>query len=132
MGPAFEERKAELQEAGEWLGNKRLIRFSFGNTHEEVEPTDAQREKAPRITVWHRWAMFLTLSDGAIPIERYIKSVTYHLHPTYKVSEIKVTVPPFIMSRLAWGYFDVTMDIEFQPSTGIGMKKLVHGLCFDG
>ena len=37
MGEKFEERKAELEGVGEWLGNMRLVKFSFGNTHEEVE-----------------------------------------------------------------------------------------------
>lgn len=63
---------------------------------------------------------------------KYIKSVTYHLHPTFKPSDITVKEAPFLLSRLGWGYFDVEMDIEFQPSTGLGKKKLVHELSFDG
>ena len=37
MGNEYEERKAELEAAGEWLGNVRLVKFAFGNTHEEVK-----------------------------------------------------------------------------------------------
>ena len=37
MGEPFEERKGELELAGEWLGNIALVKFSFGNTHEEVK-----------------------------------------------------------------------------------------------
>ena len=37
MGAEYEERKAELETAGEWLGNMRLVKFAFGNTHEEVK-----------------------------------------------------------------------------------------------
>ena len=44
---------------------------------------------------------------------KYIKSVTYHLHPTFKPSDITVKEAPFLLSRLGWGYFDVEMDIEF-------------------
>ena len=31
------EEQAELEAAGEWLGNARIIKLSFGNTHEEVK-----------------------------------------------------------------------------------------------
>ena len=37
MGDQYEERKAELEAAGEWIGNARMIKLSFGNTHEEVK-----------------------------------------------------------------------------------------------
>ena len=37
MGSEFEERKAELEKAGEWVENKRLLRFAYGNTHESVK-----------------------------------------------------------------------------------------------
>lgn len=42
MGEKFNERKAELQDAGEWLANKRLIKFSFGNTYEEIDLNKAK------------------------------------------------------------------------------------------
>ena len=35
-GSEFEERKAQLQKDGLWVGTKRLLRFAFGNTHEDV------------------------------------------------------------------------------------------------
>ena len=37
MGEQFEERKAELEANGKWVDNKMLLRFAFGNTHEEVK-----------------------------------------------------------------------------------------------
>ena len=37
-----------------------------------------------------------------------------------------------MLSRLGGGVFDVEMDIEFESSTGLGKKKLVHELSFDG
>ena len=43
MGAQFEERKMELEAAGEWLANKRLVKFSFGNTHEEVKNPQPSR-----------------------------------------------------------------------------------------
>ena len=40
MGDEFEERKAELEKEGSW-NLKRLLRFAFGNTHEELKKENA-------------------------------------------------------------------------------------------
>ena len=75
--------------------------------------------------------MFMSLSNDVEETRKFIKSVTYHLHPTFKPSKITVSEAPFLLSRLGWGYFEVEMDVEFQPSTGLGTKKLKHMLSFD-
>ena len=124
MGAEFEERKAEVIAAGEGMGNKRLIKFSFGNTHEDV--------KNPKGKNSHRWCMFASLAQGADETGKFIKSVTYHLHPTFTPSKIKVEKAPFLLSRVGWGWFDIQMDIEFKESTGLGTKRITHELCFDG
>lgn len=112
MGSKFEERKAELEAAGEWLANKRLIKFSFGNTHEEVKNPKPSGSD-PKTTNTHRWCMFMSLSNEVEQTSKFIKSVTYHLHPTFRQNKIKVSEAPFLLSRLGWGYFDVEMDVEF-------------------
>ena len=33
----FEIAKAEMQEAGDWVGNKKTFKFAYGNTHSEVK-----------------------------------------------------------------------------------------------
>ena len=63
MGAKFKERKAELEEAGEWLANKRLVKFAFGNTHEEVKNPKPSGTNARRIMT-DRWCMFMSLSNN--------------------------------------------------------------------
>ena len=75
--------------------------------------------------------MFVSLNGNPEETQRYIKSVTYHLHPTFKPNKIKVSEAPFLLSRVGWGYFEIEMDIEFQPSTGLGVKQLCHMLDFN-
>jgi len=58
--------------------------------------------------------------------------VTYHLHPTFKPSVIKVDEAPFLLSRVGWGYFTLEMDIEFQKWTGLKTQRIEHELSFDG
>ena len=131
MGSEFEERKAELQAAGEWLGAMKLIKFAFGNTHEMVENPKPSRSNPENKNI-HRWCMFMCLNGSPEETQRYIKSVTYYLHPTFKPSIIKVTEAPFLLSRIGWGYFEVGMAIEFQPETGLFKKALKHELDFEG
>ena len=89
----------------------RLLKFSFGNTHEEVKNPKPTNGK-PGTTNSHRWCMFMSLNTPE-ETARYIKSVTYHLHPSFAKNKIKVTEAPFLLSRVGWGYFEITMDIEF-------------------
>ena len=58
--------------------------------------------------------------------------MTYHLHPTFTPKDITVSKAPFLLSRIGWGYFDVEFDVEFQPWTGLGTRKMVHELCLEG
>ena len=60
---AFEERKAELVEQGQWRGDKRPVRFAFGNTYSKVaNPTKVQG--LPGLFNEHRWVMFVCLNNN--------------------------------------------------------------------
>ena len=63
MGREFEERKLELEQAGEWMENKRLIKFSFGNTHEDVINPKPSRSNSQTKNS-HRWCMFMSLANS--------------------------------------------------------------------
>ncbi len=76
--------------------------------------------------------MFITLNNESVDeTSKFIKSVTYHLHPTFNPNKIKVEQAPFLLSRIGWGYFEVTMDVEFTKITGLGTRTLTHELGFD-
>ena len=84
------------------------MRFAFGNTHEEIKEKDAKQSRTNKNAKnTHRWAMFLCFNDNKDLTAKYIKSVTYHLHPTFKPSKIKVSEAPFLLSRIGWGWFTV-------------------------
>lgn len=77
--------------------------------------------------------MFVCLANGdANETAKYIKSVTYRLHPTFKPAVVKLEMPPFLISRVGWGYFEIQVEIEYKPITGIKeIHKLTHELNFD-
>ena len=73
--------------------------------------------------------MYLTLNTPT-KIAKYIKSVTYRLHPTFKPRLITVIEAPFLLSRVGYGTFEIDMDVEFKPSTSLGIQELSHCLHF--
>ena len=57
--------------------------------------------------------MFVALNNDKEQTQKYIKKVTYHLHPTFKPNKIEIVQAPFLLARVGWGYFEIEMDIEF-------------------
>ena len=71
--------------------------------------------------------MFLSIENDSKLTSKFIKSVTYHLHPSFFPSVVKLTEPPFLLSRQGWGAFVVTCEVEF---VDLGVLKLAHLLSF--
>ena len=84
----------------------------FGNQYEKVK-NPASYDKAGKNMLAHRWAMFITLDNDVELTQRYIKEVQYILHPTYKVNKITLNKAPFLLSRTAYGSFNVECHITF-------------------
>ena len=79
---------------------------------------------------FHRWTMTLSLNNNKKLTSHFINRVKYTLHPTYAKNMLNVYDPPFSLTRLAWGWFDVTIEITFQKRTGLPNAVLVHTLRF--
>ena len=76
--------------------------------------------------------MFVCLGDGnAEGTAKYIKKVTYHLHPTFKPSVIPIAQAPFLIARVGWGYFEIEVEITFVDKLKMKPMKLTHELNFD-
>ena len=65
------------------------IKFTFGNLHSMVEnPKPSNSDK--KMVNSHRWIMYVALASDKEKTGKFIESVTYHLHPTFRPSVIKV------------------------------------------
>lgn len=126
----FEERKEQLVKAGLWRGNKVSLKFLFGNLH-SLEKNPKPSVSDPSKQNVHRWMMYVSLAVDKEQTGKFIESVKYFLHPTFRPSEIVVNQHPFILSRIGWGYFEVEMEIRFKPWTKIPVMKLAHMLSFE-
>ena len=92
-----------------------------GNEHIELDEDD----DAP-----HEWTVFVRGSD---PLSKTsdrvgVDEVTFYLHPDFKPSIVKVTKPPFQVTRKGWGAFEMEIDITMQDGS---TKRVLHDLNFD-
>jgi len=70
------------------------------------------------------WTVFVKGMDHSTAPSG-VDSVTFHLHPDFKPKSVKITEPPFQLSRSGWGSFDV--GVEIKTSDGI-IVEIDHGL----
>ena len=143
-GEAFEKRRAELIRAGQWVGSKKLMRFSYGNTYTRVQdaPLAFPEDSSCKLKLEHSWAMFVILTEDRQKSEYYIKSVTYHVPridkasggPLYKEEreKVRVTKQPFVLSRDSSSPFFIELDIEFHEWTQVEPQHVVYKLKFEG
>ena len=59
MPEAFEKRRAELIRQKEWAGNKKLTRFTYGNTYKKLP---AQASQTPGVAIYS-YAVFFILNE---------------------------------------------------------------------
>ena len=87
----FEEKKEALIQAGKWEEHK--LTFTYGNTYEYDEigrPAVSSKTKMNN----HRWTMFIACNElrkDKDMTDMVVKSVTYHLHETFRPNIVQVT-----------------------------------------
>ena len=86
----------------------------------ELVANPKQSKSMPDAKNYHRWTMFVQLYDKPAETSKYIKCVTYDLHPTFDPQQVKVDDAPFLLSRLGWGMFTAGITIKFKEATGLG------------
>ena len=105
--------------------------FSFGNTHERV-PNPKPCRSNPDYMNRHKWCMFMKVDEDNELTSKIIKSVTYKLFPGFKPRVVQLLKPPFLLSRVGWGYFDVEIEVEFHRKFNLSKRTIWHELSFDG
>lgn len=108
----FKARKDQLTKQGKWMNEIRKVKFVMGNTVTKV--TDQEYlKRVKRDSSWD-WTMFVYAEEeGKRTTAKYVKSVTYTLHPTYRQPVHKIDEAPFKLSMRAYGWFDIDVKIEF-------------------
>lgn len=110
-------------------GEYEKLRISYGNTHELVsEPRQSRSMLQYKNT--HRWCTFVELDKEK---SHLIDQVVFELHPTFNPNTVTITKPPFQISRLGWGMFEITIIIHWNKNfIDAEPLKLQHCLSFTG
>eukprot|EP00727_Mastigamoeba_balamuthi_P006497 m51a1_g2468 putative transcriptional sir2 family protein (467) ;mRNA; r:36099-37602 len=133
--PAWHPRDAQtIEEIPKWLDPyyvgfaytlaQRAVKLGgllIGNTHEAVDPDH------------HRWTAFVRPAPEIATVDLWavISSVTFELHPTFTPSSVKVTKPPYEVTRIGWGTFDVTVTVAWRCKEWGESTTFVHTLDFE-
>lgn len=108
----YSERKVEVEEEVKEFRSTKIIRkkLYYGNMH-RLHSTRQDDQ-----TAWHKWKCFVRIENSTSPAENseFIKSVEFHLHPTFTPPVVKITRPPFEVERLGWGWFYIKVCIYKQ------------------
>ena len=109
--------------ASRFYTKKRLI---VGNTSQFIDPKVRGGDGST-----HKWMMYVRGPSGEADISGFVKSVTFFLHPSYHPNDIvKVSRPPFHLTRLGWGEFPVRVQLEFTDGRNKPVD-IIHNLLLD-
>ena len=123
----FEKASQALKENGLWRGNLQSIKFFFGNKHRLLSDEETGEENSNT----HEWTGFVECADPSLS-KKFIASVEYKLHPTFKPSKVKVTKTPLEIKRWGWGVFEIKIIINWKKWMNREPVKYTHMLSFDG
>ena len=80
----------------------------IGNKHEQQVsqlPTPEQEAATP-VKTKHRWTVYLRGELGT-DLTPFIAHVEFHLHPTFSPPLVTVKTPPYEVTKIGWGVFQV-------------------------
>ncbi|KAL6059017.1 YEATS domain-containing protein 4-like [Balamuthia mandrillaris] len=113
-----------------WIDRSQTIHHSqglvVGNRYQSYEERVSRGNPN-----FHEWTVYVAGMEGSDP-SHLVERVTFRLHPTFQPNVIKVRRPPFQMTRIGWGTFEIGVKIHFKKEAGMRDKvlKVKHMLVF--
>lgn len=82
----------------------------FGTVSQPIPKDKAnQGERAT-----HRWTVYVRHPDDRC-LSPYLESVTFVLHNSFANHRRTVTAPPYCITEVGWGEFDLAIELNFKP-----------------
>ncbi|EDX04251.1 uncharacterized protein LOC6731518 [Drosophila simulans] len=123
------ERQVELNASR--LNNKNKFNFVVGNTSKYIGE-DCRENATGGNALTYKWLVYVQGKDLPEPLEKYIKKVRFHLHPSYRPNDIvDVHSPPFQLNRHGWGEFPMRIQLFFQEHLQQKPVQLMHTVVLD-
>lgn len=96
-----------------------------GNTSQYIH------EQPSSSSITHKWMCYVK-TKSAIPIERLVKKVIFHLDPSYKPNDVvDVHTPPFQITKRGYGEFVIKLLIHFIDDVDLKPVQIFHQLSLD-
>mmetsp|Transcript_29405 Transcript_29405/g.40627 ORF Transcript_29405/g.40627 Transcript_29405/m.40627 type:complete len:553 (+) Transcript_29405:96-1754(+) len=94
--------------------NPALAQFYLENLAPKQPPTEVAFRvfniAKPKDQETYKWELIVKpVDDAHLPL---IRSVVFDLHPTFCPSSVEVTQPPFSLSRVGWGVFEIGITVH--------------------
>ena len=107
-----------------FYAKKRII---VGNTSQYLDPTVRQSGEGST----HKWMVYVRGPSEEADISYFVRAVRFFLHPSYHPNDIvRITTPPFHLTRLGWGEFPVRVQLEFCDKRN-KPSDIIHNLVLD-
>jgi len=105
LGQRAEEHKTDMEEEKHKIIKKLIV----GN---DCESAGNGRDKN-----WKKWTLYLDFEGRNGESASYIEKVVVKLHPTFSPPVLEFKKPPFEVSRVGWGVFEINLTVHFKEST---------------
>jgi len=66
---------------------------------------------------WKKWTLYLHFEGDEQETGKFIEKVVVKLHETFRPPVLEFKKPPFEVSRVGWGVFEINMTLHFQSAT---------------
>lgn len=66
----------------------------------------------------HRWTVYVRSADGR-DLSRVVDRVIFTLHPTFAQPRRELTAPPFAVTEMGWGAFDIGIAIYLRDGSPV-------------
>ncbi|KAK9810316.1 hypothetical protein WJX72_008474 [[Myrmecia] bisecta] len=75
----------------------------------------------------HKWTLYVRGADNQ-DITHVIKKVTFQLHPSFQNPNREVFAPPFELTEVGWGEFEIAIQLHFADDAFEEPVELFHKL----
>eukprot|EP00914_Ancora_sagittata_P013693 GHVO01026940.1.p1 GENE.GHVO01026940.1~~GHVO01026940.1.p1 ORF type:complete len:246 (+),score=54.17 GHVO01026940.1:43-780(+) len=93
-------------------GNTITRPFIIGTYAFMLSQNEISKRKSRNDSATHQWTCILRAADNS-DTSSYIKKVTFTLHPSFAVSQRTIEIPPYEVTEVGWGEFDISAKVYF-------------------
>lgn len=75
----------------------------------------------------HRWTLYVRGAQGE-DLTHFVSKVVFRLHESFQSPIRELTVPPYELTEVGWGEFDIAVTVHFSDDCMAPPLELVHKL----